>query len=165
MSGPGSVWSLRQLLHIQHFLATASSLNQTINQFVTKPFRWHTCCCYCNRLLLAQSRARSRSNLNQHDHFRFSETSQERFEHATILPTDQSHRDRFQNTMPDHLRCGSSFYDVALSDRMRQWQRRWPGVDPSRHRNHRVSHMGSCYRLLSHFLFRSLWSAITRSPG
>jgi len=167
-SGTGSVWSLHQLLHIQHFRTTTPSFRHLNNSVRYNALRWHTHCCCCKRvLLLAQHRARSRSNLNQHDHIRFSEAAHEHFDEATIPPTDPSHRDQLHTAMPDRRRCGSSSHDIVLSDRMRgrQWQRRWPGVDPSRHRNHCVSYMGSGSRPLGHCLFRPLWSAITRSPG
>jgi hypothetical protein len=119
-------------------------------------------------VLLAQQYARSRPNLNQRNHTRFSVAAHELFDQATIppadLPADQSQRDHLYTTTPDRNRCGPSSYDDALSKRMRR-RRRGPGIDTSRHRNHRFSRMESGSRLLSLWLFRPLRPAITRSTG
>lgn len=134
------------------------------NSYTAQP--WHMLCSSSNRvLLLAQHHARSRSNLNQPNHSRFSVAAHERFAQATILLTaDQSHRGHLYTTTSDRNRCGPSSYDDALSKRMRR-RRRGPGIDTSRHRNHRFSRMESGSRLLSLCLFHPLRSAITRSTG
>ena len=122
-------------------------------------------CSHPNRALLpAQHHARSRSKLNQRNHTRFSVSAHELFDQATILlPANQSHKDRLYTPTPDCNRFGPSSYD-ALSKRMRR-RRRGPGIDTSRHRNHRFSRMESGSRLLSLWLFRPLRPAITRSTG
>ena len=108
--------------------------------------------------------ARSRPNLNPHNHIRFYGAPHDRFDQKTFLPRDQRHRDRLYTATPDHNRCRPSSYDNAPSDRMRrrQWRRREPGIDTSRHRNHQVSRMASASRPLSPCLFRPLWPAITK---
>ena len=150
---------LNHILFYKYFRATTPLLKHINKSVRYKARRWHTLCCCCNRILLLGLRhARSRPNLNQREQIRFSETAHER--------SDQSHRDRLHTAMPDRRHFGSSSHDVALSDRMRrrQWQQ-WSGVGTSRHRNHRVSHMGSGSRPLGHCLFRPLWSTLTRSSG
>jgi hypothetical protein len=150
---------------VQYFQISTQSFNymDKSNSFNLHPR--HTLCSYFNlALLLAQHHARSRSNLNQRNHTHFSGPAQERFDQATILPADQSYKDRLYTATPDLNHCGPSSYNDALSDRMRR-RRRGPGIDASRHRNHGISRMESGSRPLSPFLYRPLWPAITRSIG
>ena len=124
-SGTGSVGSLLQVLQIQYFQATTPSFNymNKSNSYNAQP--WHMLCSIPNRaLLLAQHHARSRSNLNQRNHTRFFYgAAHERFDQATILPADQSHRDHLYSPTPDRHCCEPSSYDDALSDRMRRRRR------------------------------------------
>jgi len=150
---------------LQYFEAPTPSFNYMDKSTSCNEYPWHMLCSRFNRaLLLAKHHARRRPSLHQHNHSHFSGAAHARFDQETILPADQSHKDRLYTATPDRHRCGPSSYDDAPSDWMRRRRGRQRAIGGTG-RSHRIARMESGSRPLSHCLFRSLRPAITRSIG